>query len=550
MASNTIVGALFQEVTSQVRRVIKKKNLPIPPKIDEDGEIIVSSDPLDLDEYTEEQAVVIQDIDKMSYDELRGDLIAFEKTHLDRKVQQEKRQAVAFKATVAESENEEEEEEKGGEQDENIIMLSKVKKKSFGAWSDEEESDHKKIANMFFMAIKEDSGELSLMADEGSSEVRLPTCPNCNELQEFIDIADIEKVLNEPRKIQRENKDWALKLEISQLLVISHLKQEIALHALIVATLRTVAGLEIEEKKSLKISITLPAFIVENLAIHLTIAENLDKFDPKSDEDIFPGYSPSSRAYRVFNKCTLSVEEAIHVVFVDTNPRSRNEKLPEDEEIFIVPKSFNTEPVSVVPNEWKSEPGYPHKYIIGNSQEGMKTRRSLKQTSNIALISQFEPKKVDEVLGNERWITTMKEELDQFEKNKVWELIPKPPNASIVGTKWVYRNKLNERGQVVRNKAGLVAQGYLQQKGIDYEKTFAPVAKLVSIRILLSYADHKCFRLFQMDVKNVFLNGFISEEVFVKKPPGFVNEFFPNHVYKLSKFLYGLKQALELCMKG
>nr|XP_018626553.1 uncharacterized mitochondrial protein AtMg00820-like [Nicotiana tomentosiformis] len=108
----------------------------------------------------------------------------------------------------------------------------------------------------------------------------------------------------------------------------------------------------------------------------------------------------------------------------------------------------------------------------------MKTRRSLKQTSNIALISQFKPKKVDEALGDKIWITAMKEELDQIEKNKVWELIPKPPNASIVGTKWVFRNKLNESGQVVLNRARLVAQGYSQQEGIDYAETFATVARI------------------------------------------------------------------------
>nr|XP_033516070.1 uncharacterized mitochondrial protein AtMg00820-like [Nicotiana tomentosiformis] len=112
----------------------------------------------------------------------------------------------------------------------------------------------------------------------------------------------------------------------------------------------------------------------------------------------------------------------------------------------------------------------------------------------------------------------MHKELDQFEKNKVWEIIPKPPTASIVATKWVYKNKLNESGQVVRNKARVVAQSYSQQEGIDYEETFALVARLESIRILLAYAAHKYFRLFHMDVESAYLNGFISEEVFVKKP--------------------------------
>ncbi|XP_070035895.1 uncharacterized mitochondrial protein AtMg00820-like [Nicotiana tomentosiformis] len=110
--------------------------------------------------------------------------------------------------------------------------------------------------------------------------------------------------------------------------------------------------------------------------------------------------------------------------------------------------------------------------------------------------------KVDEALKDSHWISAMKEELDQFERNKVWELVPKPQNSSVVGTKWVFRNKLNESGQVIRNKARLVAQGYSQHKGIDYDETFAPVARLESIRILLAFTAHKGFKLFQMDVKS------------------------------------------------
>ena len=111
----------------------------------------------------------------------------------------------------------------------------------------------------------------------------------------------------------------------------------------------------------------------------------------------------------------------------------------------------------------------------------------------------------------------------------------------IIGTKWVFRNKLDENGNVVRNKARLVAQGFKQQEGIDFEETFAPVARLESIRMLLAYASYKGFTLFQMDVKSAFLNGFIEEEVFVHQPPGFVDPTYPNHVLRLTKALYGLK---------
>ncbi|GJT46271.1 copia protein [Tanacetum coccineum] len=114
---------------------------------------------------------------------------------------------------------------------------------------------------------------------------------------------------------------------------------------------------------------------------------------------------------------------------------------------------------------------------------------------------------------------------------------------TIIGTKWVFRNKLDENGIVSRNKARLVAQGYNQQEGIDYDETYAPVARLESIRILLAYACALDFKLFQMDVKSAFLNGFINEEVYVAQPPGFIDFEKPDHVYKLKKALYGLKQA-------
>nr|GEX48750.1 copia protein [Tanacetum cinerariifolium] len=116
------------------------------------------------------------------------------------------------------------------------------------------------------------------------------------------------------------------------------------------------------------------------------------------------------------------------------------------------------------------------------------------------------------------------------------------------GTEWVFINKLDENGVVFRNKARLVTQGYNQQEGIDYDETYAPVARLDSIRILLAYACALDFKVFQMGVKSAFLNGFINEEVYVAQPPGFIDIKKPNHVYKLKKALYGLKQAPKACL--
>jgi len=153
----------------------------------------------------------------------------------------------------------------------------------------------------------------------------------------------------------------------------------------------------------------------------------------------------------------------------------------------------------------------------------------------------IEPTTVDEALSDDGWIVAMQEELNQFQRNDVWDLVPKPQKKKIIGKKWLFRNKLNEQGEVVRNKARLVAQGYSQQEGIDYTETFAPVARLEAIRLLLSYAVNHGIILYQIDVKSAFLNGVISEEVFVKQPPGFEDLKHPDHVYKLKKLLYGLK---------
>ncbi|XP_070013211.1 uncharacterized mitochondrial protein AtMg00820-like [Nicotiana sylvestris] len=150
-------------------------------------------------------------------------------------------------------------------------------------------------------------------------------------------------------------------------------------------------------------------------------------------------------------------------VIESTNETNNN--LPES------PKESTTHIVR--PKEWRSEPEYSKKFIIGDSSEGMKTRRALKKKANIALVSYIESKKIEEALKDTSLLKTMQEVLDQFDKNQVWKLIPRLENVLVIGTKWVFRNKLNEDGKVVRNKARLVAQEYPQQEGVDYEETFA-----------------------------------------------------------------------------
>nr|GFB84627.1 retrovirus-related Pol polyprotein from transposon TNT 1-94 [Tanacetum cinerariifolium] len=113
----------------------------------------------------------------------------------------------------------------------------------------------------------------------------------------------------------------------------------------------------------------------------------------------------------------------------------------------------------------------------------------------------------------------------------------------VINTKWIFKNKKDESSLVIRNKARLVALGYSQQEGIDYDETFAPVARIEAIRLFLAFAAHKDFTVFQMDVKTAFLNEILKEEVYVGQPPGFVSKQYPDHVYALDKALYGLKQA-------
>ena len=130
-------------------------------------------------------------------------------------------------------------------------------------------------------------------------------------------------------------------------------------------------------------------------------------------------------------------------------------------------------------------------------------------------LSQVEPTKVEEALQDESWVKAMHDEMLQFQRNDVQTLVPRSEGEDIIDTKWIFRNKTDEDGNVIRNKARLVAQGYLQMEGVNYDETFAPVARMKSIRILLALACHLKFKLYQMDVKTAFSNGLLKEDVYV-----------------------------------
>nr|GEV13019.1 retrovirus-related Pol polyprotein from transposon TNT 1-94 [Tanacetum cinerariifolium] len=160
-----------------------------------------------------------------------------------------------------------------------------------------------------------------------------------------------------------------------------------------------------------------------------------------------------------------------------------------------------------------------------------------------AFLTSVEPKTYKDALTQSCWIEAMQEELNEFERLEVWEIVPRPDTVMVITLKWIYKVKLDELGGILKNKARLVARGYRQEEGIDFEESFALVARLEAIRIFLAYAAHKNMVVYQMDVKTGFWNGNLREEVYVSQPDGFLDPDNPNHVYKLKKALYGLKQA-------
>ncbi|GKA58792.1 putative ribonuclease H-like domain-containing protein [Tanacetum coccineum] len=196
-------------------------------------------------------------------------------------------------------------------------------------------------------------------------------------------------------------------------------------------------------------------------------------------------------------------------------------------------------------SKWTKD--HPLENIIGELARPVSTRLQLHEQALFcyydAFLTAVEPKTYKDALTQSCWIEAMQEELNEFERLEVWELVPRPDKVMVITLKWIYKVKLDELGGILKNKARLVARGYRQEEGIDFEESFAPVARLEAIRIFLAFAAHMNMVVYQMDVKTAFLNGNLREEVYVSQPDGFVDPDNPNHVYKLKKALYGLKQA-------
>nr|GEV41696.1 retrovirus-related Pol polyprotein from transposon TNT 1-94 [Tanacetum cinerariifolium] len=288
------------------------------------------------------------------------------------------------------------------------------------------------------------------------------------------------------------------------------------------------------------------------------------KLQPKADIGIFIGYAPTKKAFRIYNRRTRRIVETIHVDFDEltavaseqsSSGPALNEMAPVTISSGLVQKPSSSTPyVPPSRNNWDLLFQLMFDELLNPSPSTTPETQS-------SVIPQDVEEDIHDIevahMGNDplfgvsipevtsaqssSTIEAMQEELNEFERLEVWELVPRPDKVMVITLKWIYKLKLDELGGILKNKARLVARGYRQEEGIDFEESF--VVKLEAIWIFLAYAAHKNIVVYQMDVKTVFLNGNLREEVYVSQPDGFVDQDNPNHVYKLKKALYGLKQA-------
>ncbi|GKE15550.1 retrovirus-related pol polyprotein from transposon TNT 1-94, partial [Tanacetum coccineum] len=331
--------------------------------------------------------------------------------------------------------------------------------------------------------------------------------------------------------------------------------------------------------------IDLSFFYVFGALCYLTNdSENLGKLQPKADIGIFIGYAPTKKAFRIYNRRTRQIIETIHVDFDELTTMA-------SEHNSLEPVLYEMTPATIMFNELSSV-DLPAPEVITLIAEvvapepaastGSPSSTTIDQDAPSPSNSQTTPETQSPIISND-----VKEEnhnLDfahmnnnpffgililenDSEASSSLDVIPTivhtaAPNSEhvtkwtkdhpldniidkvmVITLKWIYKVKLDELGGILKNKARLVARGYRQEERINFEKSFTPVARLNAIRIFLSYAAHMNMIVYQMDVKMVFLNGILSEEVYVNQSDGFMDQDNPNHVYKLKKALYGLKQA-------
>ncbi|GJZ60488.1 retrovirus-related pol polyprotein from transposon TNT 1-94, partial [Tanacetum coccineum] len=280
--------------------------------------------------------------------------------------------------------------------------------------------------------------------------------------------------------------------------------------------------------------------------------EDLGKFDAKADIGIFVGYAPAKKAFRIYNKRTRIITETLHVMFDELTTMASKQfnsgpglqcMTPATSSIGLVSNPISQQPcIPPKRDDWdcfEDSPKTPTFHDDPLNESPNEDSTSHGSSSNMR---QFHT--LLEHIG--RWTKDhpiANEEIHEFERLKVWELVPCPDNVFLIKLKWIYKVKTDESGGVLKNKARLVAQGFRQEVGIDFEESFAPVAKIEAIRIFITYVTHKNMTIHQMDIKMAFLNGKLKEEIYISQLEGFVDQDNPSHMYKLKKALCGLKQA-------
>nr|GEW26641.1 retrotransposon protein, putative, Ty1-copia subclass [Tanacetum cinerariifolium] len=204
-------------------------------------------------------------------------------------------------------------------------------------------------------------------------------------------------------------------------------------------------------------------------------------------------------------------------------------------------------------SEYQWTKDHPLEQVPRNPSRPVETRRQLATDPEMCMfaltVSTTKTKNIKEPMADSAWIEAMQEELHQFDRLQVWELVDKPFGKSVIRLKWLWKNKNDEDQTVIRNKARLVAKGYAHEEGIDFEESFAPVARLEAVQIFVAYAEHKSFPIYQMDVKTAFLNGPLKEVVYVAQPDGFIKPGLQIHQSPRGIFINQAKYALEILHK-
>nr|GFA22018.1 retrovirus-related Pol polyprotein from transposon TNT 1-94 [Tanacetum cinerariifolium] len=293
--------------------------------------------------------------------------------------------------------------------------------------------------------------------------------------------------------------------------------------------------------------------------------ENLDKIKEKGDECIFVGYSTQSRAYRVFNKRTRVIMESIHVNF-DELPHMASDHISSDPAPECQRMALNHDSLSLAIQRQANVPQADRTVTTSNELDLLFSlmfdeflNGSSKVVSKSSAVSAADAPNqrqhnITPLNNHTTHASTCQvpslaptvispENINQVETLDVWELVDGPLCTNVINLKWLLKNKRDEENTVIQNKSRLVAKGYAQKEGVDFEESFAPVARLEAVRLFIAYAAHKSFTVYQMDVKTAFLYGPLKEEVYVNQPDGFVDPYHPDKVYRLNKALYRLKQA-------